>query len=508
MTMDKSKQPIVWDDDPIHWMNTNINSQSKTFCGAKWFNATIWLGNGMTASCHHPPPHKIDVEEVRKNPSALHNTTYKKLVRKEMQQGIQTKECEYCWKMENLNKDLVSDRYHKSKCYSVEDMHAGFKKDWREDIVPQRIEIAFDNNCNFACSYCNAGFSTKWAHDINTAGAYKNLISDGWGAFAHNGKWAQPYGLKNEGNPYLDAFWKWWESDLQFELRELRVTGGEATMSKDFWQLVDWFMNNQDSPANKMEFSVNTNLGIKKDRLQKLCDLSKVMEKNKIFTSNESVGAHAEYIRDGMDYNQWLESYNFLAEEGNFELLHIMMTLNGLCLASLDQMLEMVIELRQRRGNVRPFIDTSYNILRFPSFQSITTLPDHVRKNKAEHFKKWLEKHKKYLYEHEISGWERTITYIEEVQQGHSVRDHSHLPIRQNDFYNFYRQYDKRRNKDFEKTFADWPDMLEWYDTLKDNTNRREVPSLEVGDAVEWGKGIVNKVMKKAKEEGLIGDNT
>ena len=33
----------------------------------------------MTTSCHHPLPHKIDLEEIKKNPKALHNTKEKKL---------------------------------------------------------------------------------------------------------------------------------------------------------------------------------------------------------------------------------------------------------------------------------------------------------------------------------------------------------------------------------------------------------------------------------------------
>ena len=45
-----------------------LDPKSASFCGAKWYNATIWLGSGMTTSCHHPLPHKIDLEEIKKNP--------------------------------------------------------------------------------------------------------------------------------------------------------------------------------------------------------------------------------------------------------------------------------------------------------------------------------------------------------------------------------------------------------------------------------------------------------
>ena len=64
------------------WIDRVLNSKSKSFCGGKWNQGTIWLGNGGTASCHHPPPHRIDKEEIKDNPSAIHNTKYKKLIRK------------------------------------------------------------------------------------------------------------------------------------------------------------------------------------------------------------------------------------------------------------------------------------------------------------------------------------------------------------------------------------------------------------------------------------------
>jgi hypothetical protein len=55
-----------------------IDIKSESFCAAKWYNATIWLGSGQTTSCHHPLPHQVSVEEVLANPKALHNTQKKK----------------------------------------------------------------------------------------------------------------------------------------------------------------------------------------------------------------------------------------------------------------------------------------------------------------------------------------------------------------------------------------------------------------------------------------------
>ena len=70
-------------------------------CMAKWTQSHIYLGQGLTHSCHHPSPHKIPLEEIENNPAALHNTLYKKSVRKEMLEGKRPKDCEYCWRIED-----------------------------------------------------------------------------------------------------------------------------------------------------------------------------------------------------------------------------------------------------------------------------------------------------------------------------------------------------------------------------------------------------------------------
>ena len=170
----------------LEYKSRVIDSKSASFCGAKWYNATIWLGNGTTASCHHPPAHKIPLEEVATSYKAIHNTQYKKLVRKQMLEGERPKECEYCWKIEDMGKDKVSDRVYKSVIYTDEELkEAKTELGWQQDVDLKTLEIAFDPNCNFACSYCNSSFSTTWQNDIKKSGPYQNLVSDGAGAFQH-----------------------------------------------------------------------------------------------------------------------------------------------------------------------------------------------------------------------------------------------------------------------------------------------------------------------------------
>ena len=123
-----------------------IDPVSESFCAAKWLNATIWLGHGGTTSCHHPPAHQIDLEEIKTNPSAIHNTKHKKKMRQMMQEGKRPKECEYCWKIEDMAKDAdgnepVSDRTYKTVIYEDEDLMRIAKLNPDADVNLKTLEI-------------------------------------------------------------------------------------------------------------------------------------------------------------------------------------------------------------------------------------------------------------------------------------------------------------------------------------------------------------------------------
>lgn len=474
-----------------------INKLSPSFCGAKWYNATIWLGNGTTTSCHHPPAHKIPLTELEVSYKALHNTTYKKAVRKQMMEGIRPKECEYCWKIEDLGKDKVSDRVYKSVIYTDEELKdAKEVMGYTEDVDLKTLEIAFDPNCNFGCSYCNASFSTTWQKDIKVNGPYQNLVSDGAAAFQHDGSHAMPYGRKNEGNPYIEAFWKWWEAELQYTLRELRVTGGEPSMSPDFWKLMDWWKKNPDC---KVPFAVNSNLGQKKQLLDALIESSHSFKDFTIYTSCEAVGLQAEYIRFGLEWDIWLKNMYRVNEEGNIKSVNVMMTINSLCLFSITEFMDEMLKLKKKFGHQAAVM--SFNILRFPSFQSIVTLPYHIREERAAHIESWLNKNwnegKNGFMDYERDGLLRLIEYIKKVDTGHEFT--SSLESRIRDFKSFYMQYDKRRGKDFHKAF---PTLSTWFNEIPD-TNLTPLKGLVDGDDSKSNR-YVEGVLKQAKEEGWV----
>ena len=433
-----------------------LDTKSASFCGAKWYNATIWLGSGQTTSCHHPLPHAIPVDQLEQNPSALHNTTQKKKEREMMQQGQRPAGCEYCWRIEDSSKDAISDRPYKSMIYSEEELAFAHSLPWNQDVNLRTLEIAFDRTCNFACSYCNPAFSTTWVKDIKQNGPYTDLISDGRNHFTHEHNHSQLYKV-GETNPYVEAFFKWWESDLKDTLRELRITGGEPTMSADFWRLLDWFKNNK----SNVKLAINSNLGAKDDLIDKLVEASQNIPYVELYTSCEATGSAAEYIRDGMNWRQWTDNCIKIAEQGNFKQFHIMATINALCLPAIIDFLDMVMLSKEQYGQSWPTV--TLNILRFPSFQSPLVLPLSYRKTIVNKLRDWYNKNgeSQLLHDMEREHILRLITYLETVESPHAGA--SSREDLEKDFKKFYTQYDQRRNKNFITTF---PELANWYNKI------------------------------------------
>lgn len=472
----------------IQWRDKHLNSISPSFCAAKWYNASIHLGHGYTGSCHLPLPHPIDLEQIKTNPSAIHNTDHKKQMRKMMLEGKQPAECSYCWKIEGIGRNNVSDRIFKSEIYKTDDINKLKDLPWDADVNLKTLEISFDRQCNFACSYCNAAYSSSWAQDLENNGAYQNFVAPGGGggAYQTDGSWAEINGRHLDDNPYVDAFFRWWP-ELSKSLDELRITGGEATVSQNFWRFVDILHKND---SRNMRFAVNSNLGMGEKALDKLIGITKTLPIREfdLYTSNESFGKHAEYIRDGLDYALWRKNLVTFLEKANFRAVTIMMTINNLCLFSITDFFDDMMELKSKYGHHRP--NLSLNMLRWPSFMSPLQFPDDIKNDLHAKLKSWYNKNKesKLFLISEMDQIQRLLDYIEVVDKGHvTTPDDKKLLF--SDFKSFFTQYDKRRGKNLLETF---PQLSEWYNAIEIQT-AKEVKLIAGGGIHNYETGEYNK---------------
>ena len=293
--------PKIINETDLQYKRRVIDIKSASFCAAKWYNATIWLGSGMTTSCHHPLPHAVDPEALKNNPSALHNTRQKKNERNEMLIGGEPKGCQYCWNIECMGKDYISDRHIKTtSIYTPKRIEEIKNNPWDYNINPEYIEVNFSNECNFKCGYCHPKFSSRYYNEIKKEGPYTDVS-----AHRNDIDWFELY--EEETNPYVEAWWKWWP-EVSKTLNILRITGGEPLMHKSTWRLFDELEAN---PKPHIQIEVNSNMGVKESLVHKLVERVKELKaKNcirsfKLYTSIDTWGPKAEYTRRGLDIELW-----------------------------------------------------------------------------------------------------------------------------------------------------------------------------------------------------------
>ena len=418
-------------------------------CLAKWTQVTIHLGPGITHSCHHVGAHKIPLDELKNNPSALHNTIEKKMRRKEMREGKRPKECDYCWRIED-NTQEYSDRVWKSAAnWSQVDKELIFNSDPMDDIYPRYVEVSFSNVCNFKCSYCGPAFSSKWTEEIKSKGPYKLYQTH------YNGIKESEVSYPNrEDNPYIEAFWKWFPEAVK-HMYTFRITGGEPLLSKHTFKVIDYLLEN---PQPNLHFAINTNACPPGDLWKTFVKKIKQLEDTKsikyfsLYSSAESFGKHAEYSRDGMDWELFSKNLRYFLDNTNTSELMLMSAVNILGLPSLTTYLRFISKLKE--GNINRII-ADFAYVRHPEFLDIKIADkitiDKYLKTSIQYMINRKEKFSDYeyiklnrIYEDCVARFKKGVDVSKERIQ----------------FLQFINEYDKRRGKDFTEVFPEYNNFV------------------------------------------------
>lgn len=437
-----------------------LNKVGKGFCLAKWNMETLYLHMGDNHSCYHPRPHKIDKSLLESNPSALHNTPWKKEQRKLMLEGGRPEECYYCWNIEDLPGDHISDRMKHSSNH-IRTLKEIVEAGWEADYNPRHLEVSFGNGCNFRCGYCCPQASSSWMEEIKKHGNYDVTYNQYGIDFLNHSEFYN----KDDPNPYVDAFWKWWP-DLQKDLKVLRITGGEPLMNPNTFNLLEML---EKEPAPHLQIHVNSNLGVSHRLVVKLVDhVKRLLEKNsikgfKLYTSIDTWGPEAEYIRTNLDLKLWEQNLSYYLENLPEQDISFMITFNVLTVVSFQKLLEKILELRKKYAgspwHQRVQFDTPY--LKEPPHWMINILP--------ESFNSFMDSHLQFIKDNMVQN-PGDIGFNEiEYEVFKRVRDYmkenpvSEEKIRQGrrDFYVFFNETDRRNNTNFNETFPQYSDFME-----------------------------------------------
>ncbi len=434
--------------DKLEEMKKKINDVSPSFCMAKWMHVTIHLMTGQTHSCYLPPTHKIPLDELDYNPTALHNTKYKKEQRKKMLTGERPSECSICWNIEDLPGEQVSDRHMRAvDSWTMPYFEKVSKMKGDENINPTYVEVSFSSACNFKCSYCSPHVSTSWRDEVIKKGSYQ------LSKHRHQEmQWFKDNDLMpmdEEGNPYIDAFWKWWP-ELSKDLMFFRVTGGEPLLSKHTFKVMEW-INEHSLP--KLEMSINSNLGVNEKQFSKFLGLLKPMLEQKrvrqfiLHTSIDTYGAQAEYIRNGLNFKTFESNLIRYLEQNPKAPVAFMCTFNNLSVVGFRDFIDWVIALRKRYSNDDRNILLDIPHLQFPMFLSARILSDEFYPIMQDHIDYMKSRVGDGIFKAEVIKMERILEWMKSpIPKEEKERN-------QKDFYLFFEEHDRRRNTDFLKTF-------------------------------------------------------
>lgn len=441
--------------DNIRSINDMLSKElSPTFCFAKWYHTNIYLQTGETHSCYHPAPHVIDPTRLTSNPSSLHNTVQKKQERKDMLDGKKPSGCQYCWNVENLGKDYISDRHIRSSSINSQARLDEVKSNpWDFDVNPEYIEISFGNECNFRCGYCHPKASSRYYNEIKQFGPYtmsKNHRCDI--------DWFKVY--EEDTNPYVKAWWEWWP-EVSKTLNILRITGGEPTMQKSTYKLFELL---EKDPKPKLEINVNSNLGGKPSQLAKFTDsVNSLLTQNKIkkfklFTSVDTWNERAEYIRDGLDLSVFERNLDYFLTKTSAPVT-FMITFNIFSVTTFDTLLKKILEWREKYNNIdsgrwqRISFDTPY--LKEPLQYDMNILP-------KEEYMPYMHRHLQFIKDNlddsdkckfstlEYEKFRRVVDYMDTTTYNDEKLIEGRL-----DFWNYFTEQDRRRNNDLQNVFPE-----------------------------------------------------
>ncbi len=411
---------------------------------AKWFQVTLNLHNGRSASCCLQPSKKIDNTSLKSDASKIYNTPEHINDRVKLRDGQKIDECQACWSVEENG--AYSERHYKSGDAWAWDQLERADQD-ATNVKPTYVEVSFSSQCQLRCSYCNPETSSSIAQEIEKYGAYPDRETQmGRGDRVRKGSlpWNEEY--PELTNPYIETFWRWLPS-VYDGLKVFRVTGGEPFLSEDTFKFIDYVKNN---PNPNMDIQFNSNLSFPEqvfNRFMKVFETvpSSHYKKVVLYASLDSWGERAEYIRHGLRLPVMMDNIDKLLVK--FPKLELRFTATVSILASfgLKEMLQQIGKLKEKWGRDRILV--SIYPLVFPTFQSIRISKITVENVIQEAYE--FAKSSPSLFD------EREVMMLQALTQLKAFE-----PVKSNelliDFYLFFKEYDRRKKTTFLAVFPEF----------------------------------------------------
>jgi len=251
----------------------------KTQCSKSWTDVNIDFKNRLLRHCCKSEPYQFpdtyNVDYFNNSQSIQHR-------RHASLQGLQHPDCASCWRDYDAGLGAYKDwmnRWDDEKFKSVSP----------SGPLTNYIDIELDNTCDLSCIYCSSVCSSKIAQEEGVVNIDKTRLYD------------------------IEKFKLWFENIAAYSTEEtvINFLGGEPTASKLFYELLDFIqvITNR-YPTFNLRIEICTNCNSKKYLMDKV--ISAMDNSNiewAVSISNESMGATAELIRYGLDWDRFKENF-------------------------------------------------------------------------------------------------------------------------------------------------------------------------------------------------------
>jgi len=352
--------------------------ESPTACLLKWGWSSLYIYTGQSNSCHRTTQSELTAGDFH----TFHNTPEKLKQRRVMLEGGWPERgngCEYCKDIEDAGG--LSDRLANIALLAEsEENRQLIPKELLTDpaalsVTPTMLEVYFTNRCNMACIYCGPNYSTQWVAENKTYGVEPH--------HSRSVSWQTASRLDSEYPAKLQRFWDWLELHSN-DLRMLNVLGGEPFYQTETEATIGFFERH---PNPNLHLKIFSNLKVPAERFRYLMgELKKLHDGRRcrsvgIVASLDCWGPPQEYVRYGLDLNNWSENYQYLVYEHPWACVSINCTMNALSIHTMAELVRKVRCWDEERG--RRYRDTPdsrglsvvFNLLTGPPFMHAGIFP-------------------------------------------------------------------------------------------------------------------------------------
>ena len=348
----------------------------------------------------------------------------------DLDNGIRNKHCTVCW--------LAEDKGELS---------------WRQigndlEIPAKSIEIYFDNTCDQACIYCSPKYSSKWVQEIK----YANKDNSKFLKKIINDESFEPTPKQDHKKAIMSEIENAGANAEKNKVVAIILLGGEPLISPQFVkknileEIVETFYSKADESVrlrlnivtngNTPDAQIDNTINIANKLLKKYTNLKIIVQ-----LSIESTGKNAEYVRYGLNYDQFVK--NTIKYFQSDIRVGFSMSVNTVSYTDTPNFLQTMFNLCKTHSKLKQ-LALNFNLVDYPEFLSIKTLPkemDYI----LDECMDIVKQNKNGFYD--VFFYNRTVQQIEHARQKIGTNVDKKLSELRKQYFNYIKN---NRNMDIE----------------------------------------------------------